>query len=254
MRIHESFLKHRKRAIILAVIGFAALILIGGYVWMSYLAWQSNDRTVSSSKNEVSTLVDAILYDGNISNDSRHAKIAQLSTKKVTNLCKVSALYSWQRSVIGSLEATLKDCDVNKGRIETVVSQTNSLQRYGSDEKKITQQLGKLKPAKDTLAPTDIQKMLDTVSQVQNQIKSASLASQEGKELRKLSDEILTETISSWTTLKGASEKQDRNAYEAEIVKLSGIYGRFIEVSTLASNTYQKLIASLQLSSNALTK
>lgn len=254
MRIHESFLKHRKKAVILIVLGLILISIVAGYVWMSYRTWQSSEQTYVSRKTDVISLADSILYNGDSSNEDRQKKLQQLSSLSITDLCKIAPLYNWQRSFIGSLEAKIKDCESGRSRIETVIARANNLQRYSSDETKITQQLQKLKPMKDTISSVEIQKMLDTITKIQTNITQASLVSTDGKELRTLSSDILTATSDSWRALMAASEKQDRAGYEAEMIKLAGIYDRFAEISTLSINQYQALLGSLETGFSTISK
>ena len=245
MRMHESFLKNHKKAVILTTSGAIVVVLVAVYAWMSYQTWQSTKDTYTVRKKEVATLANAVLYDPKLSVSDRQVKLKQLSSIKV-DTCHVSVIYSWQRSIIGSLESLIKDCESSRTAIERLVSKANDLERYSNDEKSITQQLQKLKPIKDTILVADIKSTLSTIKQSQLEITRASLATQEGKALRTLANDIMTQADTSWTALLSASDKQDRTAYEAEVVKLAGIYDRFSEISTLSANTYQTLLNELQ--------
>ena len=246
MHMHESFLKNHKKAVIFATGGAIVILLIAAYTWMSYQTWQSAEDTYTVRKKEVMTLADSVLYDPKLSVSDRQAKLKQLSSVKI-DTCSVPGIYNWQRSIIGSLESLIKDCESSRRATEKVVSKANNLERYSNDEKKITQQLQKLKSVKDTVLVVDIKNTLSTMKQSQLEITRASLATQEGKELRVLANDIMTQADTSWSALVSASDKQDRAAYEAEVIKLAGIYNRFGEISKLSANTYQNLLNELQL-------
>jgi hypothetical protein len=254
MRIHESFQAHRKKVIIISVAGLILVALIAGYVWMSSQAWQSSEQTSVARKTTVITLTKDVLYNGNISNTERATKLKKLSEIKTDDLCKVSGLYSWQRSLIGSLEATMKHCESVRNNIATVVAAANTMQRYSSDEKKIIVQLQNLKPVTDKISTVDLKKTVDTLQRAKDQVTKASLTTEDGKELRTLSVDILTAAATSWNALVTANEKQDRAAYEAETTKLASAYGRFSEVSKQSADKYQKHLGTLQTALVSLAK
>jgi len=254
MRIHESFQAHRKKILIFSVAGLILIGLIAGYAWMSSKAWQSSERASLARKTTAMTLTKDVLYSASISNAERATKLNRLSEVKTDDLCKISGLYNWQRSLIGSLESAMKQCESLRDTIATVVSKASSMQQYSTDEKKIILQLQNLKPVKDAIAPADLQKAAATLQQVKDQVTKASLISEEGKELRTLSVDILTAGATSWSAVVAANEKQDRAAYEAESTKLAGVYGRFSEISKLSADTYQKQLDALQTALVTLAK
>jgi len=253
MRMHDSFLKNHKKAVIFTTSGIIVILFIAAYAWMSYQTWQSTKDTHKVRKKEVATLTNSVLYNSKLSVSDRQVKLKQLSSVKL-DTCNVPGVYNWQRSIIGSLEALVKDCESSRTATEKVVSKANNLERYSSDEKKITEQLRKLKPVKDTILVAEVKNTLSTIKQSKLEITKASLATQEGKALRTLANDIMTQADTSWTALASASDKQDRAAYEAEVVKLAGIYDRFSEISTLSANTYQTLLNELQAAFASVNK
>jgi hypothetical protein len=254
MRIHESLQVHRKKVIVIGVASLILVALIAVYIWMSSQAWQSSEQTVLNRKDAAMTLTKEVLYNGSISNAEREDKLKQLSETKQDDLCKISGLYSWQRSLIGSLEATMKGCESVRSNIATVVTAANTMQRYSSDEKKIIVQLQNLKPVTDKISPADLKKTADTLQRVKDQVAKVSLTTEEGKDLRMLSGDILTAAATSWSAVIAANEKQDRAAYEAETTKLASAYGRFSEISKQSADKYQKHLGTLQTALVSLAK
>lgn len=224
-----------------------ALLLLGGYIAASSMAWSAFNQKTDETVGAIRTVADSAFKQKTPDVSSRDKKIKAIEMVHTRILqyeqCNISGFYAWQEAIVASYKTSMQRCKAQAKQLHAFSDAVNNLIVYLKNERKLADILhhAVASSALDEAEwGAEIQKWVDIEKNV-SQLSSVGTFSK-SKEAALLR---IKSIIAVWQELISANQAKDRKKYEAAAGRLGQSYTMLREVKDISEIQIGSLVKNL---------
>ncbi len=231
------------------IISAGLVVIVGGYIWWSVVAWSKYEQTYTVKQNEVQQTLDTVWNMPADTNEQKQAKLASLSAA-VTEIdrinldtCNQNVLISWQRIIQqnGEHEKACKEgIQSIKERSVSIKPSVEFLQQAETLAKSMSQA-----PSLAEVTESDFDGQLNAWRNVQNSIKNMS-ASDRFEVVKQSAQSSVEGIIKAWEEVAAAHKAKDKTRYTKAVQALAAAYDGLEDVSRIHTEQLSILVSEIK--------
>lgn len=231
----------QKKWLIISVLITLGVITIGTiYTIVASSQWSAQARALQEQLESIESAQSQVGDQKTL--DERLQHIDSLPRRELGN-CEGSWWYGWTAGVVDSARDAQRRCQVAREEALGVQSDMRTVSTYLAEERKVIDVLSSLRINKDEkdwqeTAPKQVATAL-------KRLKPLELTNAGAREIQSLTVERVEALETAWKSLKAASEKEDRSAYNKAMGQLTQAYDDLADITKLSDEQIEDLLTSI---------